>query len=257
MHKPRKRFGQHFLHDQNVIRRIIAAIAPKSNEHLIEIGPGQGALTYPVLSIAGQLDVVDIDRDLVAALHGYAARDNKLIVHEQDALEFDFAKLATSANRLRIFGNLPYNISTPMIFHLLKYSTAIADMVFMLQKEVVDRMAALAGEDDYGRLSVMVQYHCRVEALFDVSPDSFDPPPKVNSSVVRLIPYPEIPYLAKSYLNFFNLVKQAFSQRRKTLRNSLKSMLSEADWIEVKINSQARPEELTVEDFVKLSNRML
>jgi len=256
MHKPRKRFGQHFLHDQNVIRRIILAIAPKSGEHLIEIGPGQGALTFPILKMAGQLDVVEIDRDLVADLQTHATVDGRLIVHQQDALAFDFAKLAEPAKPLRIFGNLPYNISTPMIFHLLKFSAVIADMVFMLQKEVVDRIASDAGGDNYGRLSVMVQYHCRVEALFDVSPDSFDPPPKVNSSVMRLIPYPAIPFVAKDYLNFYNLVKQAFSQRRKTLRNSLRGMLSETDWQELKMNSQARPEELTVEDFVKLSNRM-
>ena len=256
MHKPRKRFGQHFLHDQNVIRHIILAIAPKSGEHLIEIGPGQGALTFPILKMAGQLDVVEIDRDLVADLQTHATLDGRLIVHQQDALKFDFSTLAESAKPLRIFGNLPYNISTPMIFHLLKFSSVIADMVFMLQKEVVDRIASDAGGDDYGRLSVMVQYHCRVEALFDVSPDSFDPPPKVNSSVMRLIPYPTIPFVAKDYLNFYNLVKQAFSQRRKTLRNSLRGMLNETDWQELKMSSQARPEELTVEDFVKLSNRM-
>lgn len=254
MHKPRKRFGQHFLRDQTIIQRIIAAIAPKARDHLVEIGPGQGALTFPILKMAGQLDVIEIDRDLVASLQ---ARPHQgiLNVHSHDALTFDFNQLEVP-KPLRIFGNLPYNISTPLIFHLLDYSSIIAEMIFMLQKEVVDRMAAGAGSDDYGRLSVMVQYHCQIAVLFDVPPQSFDPPPKVNSSVLRLMPYAVLPYPAKSYQHFFIVVKQAFSQRRKTLRNSLKGMLNEVDWDAVQIDSSLRPEQLTVEAFVKLSDRM-
>lgn len=253
MHIPRKRFGQHFLHDQNVIQKIIAAIAPKPLQHLVEIGPGQGALTFPMLKIVDQLDVVEIDRDLIAELQSKIAYHGKLTIHQSDALKFDFSTLPYSA--LRIFGNLPYNISTPLIFHLLKFSSLIVDMCFMLQKEVVDRMIAGAGQDDYGRLSVMVQYHCEVASLFDVSPNSFTPPPKVNSSIVRLVPHRTLPFPAKDYVYFAGLVKQAFSQRRKTLRNSLRDWVTTESWQQVGIDSQSRPEQLTVADFVKLSNK--
>jgi len=255
MHKPRKRFGQHFLRDQNVIQRIIAVLSPKPSEHLIEIGPGKGVLTFPILKKANQLEVIEIDRDLVTALRAYPEAQGKLIIHEQDALKFDFAKLTTPGNPLKVFGNLPYNISTPLIFHLLEYSSFISEMVFMLQKEVVDRIAAKAGDSEYGRLSVMVQYHCQVEKLFDVPAQAFDPPPKVVSSVIRLIPYAKLPFKAKEYDHFSKLVKQAFSQRRKTLRNSLKGMVNEVDWKELNMDPQWRPEELTVEDFVRLSNK--
>lgn len=252
MHKPRKRFGQHFLTDQQIIQHIIAAIAPNASQHLIEIGPGQGALTFPILKQVGQLEAVEIDRDLIALLQKQSQSYGKLIIHQQDALEFDFATLAAS-HPLRIFGNLPYNISTPLIFHLLKYTKVISDMVFMLQKEVVDRMAAAPRTNDYGRLSVMVQYHCQVESLFDVPPEAFSPPPKVDSSIVRLVPYQQLPFPAKDYVYFAEVIKQAFSQRRKTLRNSLKNWISDAGWERAGVNPQARPEELTVADFVNLS----
>jgi 16S rRNA (adenine1518-N6/adenine1519-N6)-dimethyltransferase len=254
MHRPRKRFGQHFLHDQAIIQRIIAAVAPQQSQHLVEIGPGLGALTFPLLQTINSLDVIEIDRDLIAELQAHAQA--KLIIHQQDALKFDFATLATRGS-LRVVGNLPYNISTPLIFHLLSYAAVITDMHFMLQKEVVDRMVAAADSDDYGRLSVMVQYHCQVESLFDVPPESFTPPPKVNSSVIRLIPYTTLPFPAKNYDQFAALVKQAFSQRRKTLRNSLKKMIDEAGWQQANIDPQARPEQLTVEDFVRLTSVIL
>jgi len=253
MHRPRKRFGQHFLHDSYVIDQIVKAISPKLHEHLVEIGPGQGALTFPVLKIAGHLDVIEIDRDLAQKLR---VHQDQLTIYEQDALDFDFSTLIKMSEKLRVFGNLPYNISTPLIFHLLDFAPNISDMHFMLQKEVVDRMAAAADSEDYGRLSVMVQYHCRVESLFDVFPESFDPPPKVDSSIVRLIPHDQLPYLANNYLHFSAIVKQAFSQRRKTLRNSLRRLLNADDWTALKIDPQLRPEQLTVEEFVKLSNRI-
>jgi 16S rRNA (adenine1518-N6/adenine1519-N6)-dimethyltransferase len=251
MHKPRKRFGQHFLHDQAVIQNIIAAIAPQPSQQLVEIGPGLGALTFSILPSVDALSVVEIDRDLIATLQAHPDA-KKLIIFQQDALKFDFAQLAISGP-LRVFGNLPYNISTPLIFHLLEYAAVISDMYFMLQKEVVDRMVAQVATADYGRLSVMVQYHCKAESLFDVPPESFTPPPKVNSSVVRLVPYAVLPHVAKNYEQFAGLVKQAFSQRRKTLRNSLKSWVDESGWEQVGIDSGMRPEELSVGQFVELA----
>ncbi len=252
MHKPRKRFGQNFLRDQSVIQRIVETISPKLSDHLIEIGPGLGALTFPLLKKIDKLDVIEIDRDLVLFLKNKA--EDKLTIYEQDALQFDFSSLSQKPHSLRIVGNLPYNISTPLIFHLIGYASIISDMIFMLQKEVVERMAAAVDADDYGRLSVMVQYHCLVEALFDVSPDAFNPPPQVTSTIVRLVPYEKLPHVAKNYAHFAEVVKQAFSQRRKTLRNSLKKLVSDEDWKNLKINPELRAEKLSVEDFVKISN---
>jgi 16S rRNA (adenine1518-N6/adenine1519-N6)-dimethyltransferase len=257
MHIPRKRFGQHFLNDNQIIQRIVDVIAPVPGQHIVEIGPGQGALTLPVLKIAGQLEVVELDRDLIPTLIERTQKHGTVIIHQADALRFDFGQLATDKKQLRVIGNLPYNISTPLIFHLLEYASCIIDMHFMLQKEVVDRLAAHVGSPDYGRLSIMVQYHCQVFSLFNVPPEAFHPPPKVDSSIVRLIPHHTIPFTANDYAHFANLVKQAFSQRRKTLRNSLKSMMSDEDWMRVEIDSSLRPEELSLEDYVRLSNALL
>jgi len=253
-HIPRKRFGQHFLQDESVIQHLVDVIAPRAEEHLVEIGPGQGALTFPILKLSRQLDVVELDRDLIPILNARAKEFGKLIVHEADALEFDFSQLVEKNLPLRIIGNLPYNISTPLIFHLLGFADSITDMHFMLQKEVVDRLAAAPGNSDYGRLSIMVQYHCQVTSLFDVPPDAFYPPPKVTSSIVRMLPHHTLPFTANNYFHFKNLVKQAFSQRRKTLRNCLKLLMTDEDWQKTDILPTLRPEQLSVKDYVGLSN---
>lgn len=256
MHTPRKRFGQHFLHDQEMISRIVAAIAPKDTEHLVEIGPGQGALTLPVLKLIQHMDAVELDRDLVPVLAQRALGVGDLQIHQHDVLNFDFASLQADARPLRVFGNLPYNISSPLIFHLLEYAAIISDMTFMLQKEVAERMAAAVDTREYGRLSVMVQYHCQVDLLFHVPPESFTPPPKVDSSIIRLVPYKQYPVRAKDDECFARVVKQAFSQRRKTLRNSMKTLVGDEFWARVSVSSQARAEDLTVKDFVELSDAM-
>lgn len=254
MHTPRKRFGQHFLSDQAIIQRIVASLAPQSNQHLIEIGPGQGALTLPVLRQIKALEVVELDRDLIPQLEERCDSAGRLHVYAADALEFDFASVKQDARLLRIFGNLPYNISTPLIFHLLTFSTIVEDMLFMLQKEVAERLAAEPDSDHYGRLSVMVQYHCEPQLLFDVPPQAFFPPPQVMSSIIRLVPYKKLPHVATDYAVFEKIVKQAFGQRRKTLRNSLKGMVDNPLWEKVSIHSDKRPENLSVKDFVELSN---
>lgn len=253
-HRPRKRFGQHFLHDPSVIAKIVAAIAPQAGETVVEIGPGLGALTRPLLERLGRLDVVELDRDVIPHLEADCAGRGELIVHNVDALRFDFAALSPAARGLRVCGNLPYNISTPLIFHLLEQADAIRDMHFLLQKEVVDRLAAPPGGGDYGRLSVMLQYRCRAEALFRVAPGAFSPPPKVDSAVVRLTPYESPPHRADDEALFARLVNQAFSQRRKTLRNVLKGLLSTAQIEAVGIDPGLRPETLSVAQFVALSN---
>jgi 16S rRNA (adenine1518-N6/adenine1519-N6)-dimethyltransferase len=257
MHAPRKRFGQHFLNDSQVIQRLIDVIAPKTGQHIVEIGPGQGALTIPVLAKMGKLDVVELDRDLIPILTLRCKEHGTLRVHQADALEFDFSSLEHPSGLLRIIGNLPYNISTPLLFHLLEYAAEIQDMHFMLQKEVVQRLAATVGNSHYGRLSIMVQYHCDVIALFDVPPEAFTPPPKVESSVVRLIPHKTIDFFAKDYKHFADVVRQAFNQRRKTLRNCLKTFMNDNDWAMSGINPQLRPEQLSVKDYVKLSNALV
>ncbi len=257
MHIARKRFGQHFLQDKQIIQRIVDAIMPTPEQHLVEIGPGQGALTLPVLKRIGKLDAIELDRDLIPQLKSRCAEKGELIIHQADALEFDFDSLVTDSRPLRLIGNLPYNISTPLIFHLLKYAAHITDMHFMLQKEVVDRMAARVGTSAYGRLSIMVQYHCRVTSLFQVEPSAFNPPPQVDSSIVRLIPHREFPNRAEDYDHFANLVKTAFSHRRKTLRNCLRNIVSDADWENVHIDSQLRPEQLSLSEYVKLSNLLV
>lgn len=251
---PRKRFGQHFLCDQAVIHRIIAALNPGAEDHLVEIGPGQGALTVPLLKEVRQLEVVELDRDLIAPLKERAGRHGDLTIYSADALEFDFAALKKDDRMLRVLGNLPYNISTPLIFHLLNFAPVISDMLFMLQKEVAMRLAAKANDEDYGRLSVMVQYHCQVDLLFDVPPDAFYPPPQVQSSIVRLLPFRELPFRVNDYPLFESIVKQAFGKRRKTLRNSLKDLLDDQAWTRIAISPRLRAENLSVQDFVEISN---
>jgi 16S rRNA (adenine1518-N6/adenine1519-N6)-dimethyltransferase len=250
----RKRFGQHFLKDKTTIHRIISALDIQPDDHVVEIGPGQGALTTALLQCTKQLDVIEIDRDLVQWLQENYVNCTQLHIHQADALRFDFASLAIANQPLRIVGNLPYNISTPLLFHLLKYIPTVHDITVMLQKEVVDRLVALPDTADYGRLSVMLQYACRIERLFNVSSEAFFPPPKVASSVVQLMPYatPLIPATDSAY--FSQLVTRAFSQRRKTLRNALKNWLETDVITAIGINPLVRAETLTVADFVKLSN---
>jgi len=249
-HRPRKRFGQNFLHDQQVIQQIIAAISVRETDFLVEIGPGQGALTKPLLTQISHLVAIEFDRDLVQYLQ--SQNWGELTLYQADVLKFDFAQL--NQPTLRIVGNLPYNISTPLLFHVLNYAEMVQDMVFMLQKEVVDRIVAKPNCADYGRLSVMLQYHCHVEKLFDVSPQAFNPPPKVDSSIVQLIPHPKPPVAVNNKALFDKLVAQAFTQRRKTLRNNLKPLLSSEQIEQVGINPQVRAETLNLKEFAALSN---
>ena len=245
----RKRFGQHFLHDPGVIRRIIDAVAPGASERLVEVGPGRGALTWGLLERARRLDVIEIDRDLAAALKADPRASNGLTVHVQNVLQTDFAELRGTGARLRVVGNLPYNISTPLLFRLLTQRAAIADMYFMLQKEVVDRMAAQPGTKDYGRLTVMLAAVAEVEALFDVGPGAFQPRPKVWSAVVRLRPTENPRFEMGRDGVLRTLVTAAFSHRRKTLRNSLKGLLRTEDIESCGIDPQLRPETLAPAQF--------
>jgi len=254
-HKPRKRFGQNFLVDDRVVHAIVSAISPRSDEHLVEIGPGQGVLTRRLLHECGSLDVVELDRDLVGYLRTEFTNEERLRIHSGDAMKFDYSSLATEGP-LRVIGNLPYNISTPLLFYLFEQSFCIKDMHFMLQKEVVDRLCANPGDRDYGRLSVMASYYCSMESLLDVYPESFHPQPQVTSSVVRLVPHQEKPVgIAHEVLN--RVVVAAFSQRRKTLRNALGTLFS-ADEIEsAGIAPGERAERLSLADFARLAELLL
>ena len=253
-HKARKRFGQNFLHDAGVIRRIVSCIAPRRDQHLVEIGPGRGALTRELLAALGRLDAVELDRDLIGPLQASCAPLGDLHVHSADALRFDFCQLAQPGERLRLVGNLPYNISTPLLFHLLDQAHCIDDMHFMLQKEVVERMAAEPGGKDFGRLSVMLQIQCEVFPLFDIGPGAFTPPPKVTSSLVRLRPLREPRFAIADPQVFAQLVNQAFSHRRKTLRNSLRELLGPDQMLALGVDPGQRPERLPLEAFVALAN---
>ncbi|CAC9441559.1 16S rRNA (adenine(1518)-N(6)/adenine(1519)-N(6))-dimethyltransferase RsmA [bacterium endosymbiont of Bathymodiolus sp. 5 South] len=243
-HKARKRFGQNFLTDNRVIERIVATIAPKFNDNLLEIGPGQGAMTLPLLECVKQLNVIEIDKDLIVMLRNLN-KDN-LIIHQGDALKFDLSTLTTP---LRVVGNLPYNISSPLLFHLLENRDKVVDMTFMLQKEVVERMVAENGSKTYGRLSVMIQAFFEVELVFIVPPESFEPAPKVDSAIVYLKPL--TPSKVSNTELFEKIVKAAFSQRRKTLGNCLKSLLLQN---QTTIDLSQRAEMLKVEDFIVLTN---
>ena len=253
-HKARKRFGQNFLHDHGIIRRIVACIAPKKGQRIVEIGPGKGALTEGIISVTERMDVVELDRDLIPILKVNLFRYPDLTVHEADAMKFDFASLATDEQGIRVVGNLPYNISTPLIFHLLSQASVIEDMHFMLQKEVVDRLAARPGDNLYGRLSVMAQYYCAVESLFIVGPESFDPAPKVDSAIVRMTPHKTMPHTVADIKKLEDMVRIGFHQRRKTLRNNYKGVLDNDDFAALNIDPSLRPERLDVEDFVKITN---
>jgi 16S rRNA (adenine1518-N6/adenine1519-N6)-dimethyltransferase len=253
--QPRKRFGQNFLHDQNVIARILGAIRPRPGDNLVEIGPGQGAISQGLLQGAGRLVAVELDRDLIQGLQEKLQGLGELELHNADALRFDFRPLA-ARGPLRLIGNLPYNISTPLLFHLLTLGPLAQDMHLMLQKEVVERMAASPGGKDYGRLSVMLQARAEVLPLFDVAPGAFWPVPKVESSVVRVRPYAQSPYRIGSEADFARLVAAAFSQRRKTLANCLKGVLSAAEIQAQDIDPKARAETLSIADFVRLANRL-
>jgi 16S rRNA (adenine1518-N6/adenine1519-N6)-dimethyltransferase len=246
--RARKRFGQHFLHDPAIIRRIVDAVAPRAAQHLVEIGPGRGALTQLLFAAAGALDVIEIDRDLAALLREKYLGEAGFALHEADALKFDFTALARARGApLRIVGNLPYNISTPLLFHLLTSATVIADMHVMLQREVVDRLVALPGGGDYGRLTVMLAPWVRIERLFDIGPGAFQPPPRVWSAMVRLT-VRRTPSFAVSP-HYAAVVAAAFGQRRKTLRNALKGVVSSAAIDACKLDGSARAETLAPEAF--------
>lgn len=256
-HIAKKRFGQNFLIDQGVINQLIAAINPVNEQTIIEIGPGLGALTKALLRHINTLHVVEIDRDIVQWMQSEYRKppyaDQHLTIHHVDALKFDFSTLG---NKLRVVGNLPYNISTPILFHLLTQLDHIADMHFMLQKEVVERMVARPSTPAYGRLSVMLQYHLQMDYLLTVPPDAFDPAPKVESAFVRCRPYGNVPFVAKDTVLFAELVLAAFSQRRKTIRNTLKPFLSASDYMQLEIDAQSRAENLSVAQFVSIANHL-
>ena len=252
-HIPRKRFSQNFLVDSQVVHNIVRAILPLKNDLLVEIGPGLGALTKPLLSSLNHLHVIEIDRDIVARLQ----QENtvkELTVHSSDALKFDFFTLGTN---LRVVGNLPYNISTPILFHLSKFSKNICDMHFMLQKEVVDRMVALPSTSSYGRLSIMLQSHFEMERLFTVPPESFLPIPKVQSAIVRMIPLKQKMVDENKEVLFSTIVAAAFSQRRKTLRNTLQDYLKPGDFETLKIEPRLRAENLSISQFVAITNHLI
>jgi 16S rRNA (adenine1518-N6/adenine1519-N6)-dimethyltransferase len=251
---PRKRFGQHFLHDPSAIARIVSAIAPAPGQHLVEIGPGLGAITRPVLEAVGDLDVIELDRDLIPELRAHCGEAGELRIHQADALKFDLVELAGD-RQLRVIGNLPYNISTPLLFHLLLARDAIVDMHFMLQKEVVDRMVAQPGGKTYGRLSVMLQAHCEMRRLFDVKPGAFRPPPKVMSAIVRLEPHRRAAFPIPDPARFAEVVQRAFGQRRKTLRNALKGLVDPTGFEAAGVDPSARAETLPPAAFGRLAER--
>jgi len=252
-HRARKRFGQHFLADPGVIDGIIRAVNATKDDIVVEIGPGQGAITTALAASAGHLHAVELDRDLVRRLRHQYDSNPTVTIHEADALAFDFSTLG---NRLRIVGNLPYNISTPLLFHLLKYRDRIIDMHFMLQKEVVDRMAAGPGSKTYGRLGIMLGCHLHIESLFDVDKSAFEPPPEVTSAVVRLDPLPPGSYDIADERLLSTIVTHAFMKRRKTIRNSLKDHAEAADFSAVGIDSGLRPEQISIQEYVELSNHL-
>jgi len=254
-HVARKRFGQHFLHDAGILRRIVEAIAPRPEDRLVEIGPGEGALTLPLLRACGHLTAIELDRDLIASLAARAREVGDLNIISADVLTVDFSELA-SDSKLRVAGNLPYNISTPILFHCLDHAGAIRDMHFMLQKEVVDRMAAPPGSKTYGRLSVMLQLRCTVEPLFKVPPGAFRPPPKVDSAIVRLTPLPThaLPDADRGMID--RLVRAAFGQRRKTLSNALRDLATAKQIDAAGIDPRARAEQLAPSAFVALAQTL-
>lgn len=252
-HNPRKRFGQHFLCDQQIIEDIINVIAPQKNDLMFEIGPGLGALTQHLLPCLNQLHAVEIDRDIIPQLEKSCGHLGDLIIHQADILKFDFSPYSAE-RKLRIIGNLPYNISTPIIFHLLKSISSIIDIHIMLQLEVAKRLVAPVGGKDYSRLSVMTQYFCDISLLLTVPAEAFDPPPQVNSAIVRLKPREEVSESATDIECLGKVVTTAFNQRRKTLGNALKTLFTAQQMLDLEIDPQLRPERISVKEYVKLSN---
>lgn len=248
--KARKRFGQNFLIDLNIITKLVQNIGLKRDDVVVEIGPGLGGLTRPVLKEIDHITVIELDRDLIPILSVLSDID----IVNQDVLTFDFTELRKDDKKIRVIGNLPYNISTPIIFHLLKYCAEIQDMHFMLQKEVVERITATPDDSNYGRLSVMVQRYCKAEPLILIAPNAFDPAPKVMSQFMRLIPYEGNPFGILSDEDFYELVKMAFSMKRKTLKNNLKSLMTEAEILSCDIDPSIRAEKLPIEAFTRLAN---
>jgi 16S rRNA (adenine1518-N6/adenine1519-N6)-dimethyltransferase len=253
-HKARKRFGQNFLNDPYIIDGIVSAINPQPGENIVEIGPGLGALTEPVARQVDKLTVVELDRDLAERLRHNPVLKDKLTIHEGDAMKFDFNLLVKPNNKLRIFGNLPYNISTPLMFHLFEFHKDVQDMHFMLQKEVVNRLCAGPGSKTYGRLTVMAQYYCKVVPVLEVPPTAFVPPPKVDSAVVRLVPYETLPFPTTNMQWLERVCREGFNQRRKTVRNCYKSLLSVEQLEALGITPSLRPENLTLQQFVAMAN---
>ena len=255
-HKPRKRFGQNFLHDQNVLAQMVQAINPTSGEHLVEIGPGEGALTIPLLTLHGKLTAIELDRDLAPALKKKCQPTGQLQLFQGDAMKFDYARLASTTDKIRIIGNLPYNISTPILFHLSNHASIIEDMHVLLQKEVANRITATPGNKQYGRLSVMMQVIFNATHLFNVEPDAFRPPPKVQSTFIRLSPHQQPVVQLKHKENLSHVVSAAFSQRRKTLRNSLQTLLDTRQIKQADIDPTRRAETLTLQEFSRLANML-
>ncbi len=260
-HQAKKRFGQNFLIDQTIIQTLISAIQPQADDLMVEIGPGLGALTKPLLAHLKHLHLIEIDRDIIQWMQQHYPTE-QITIHASDVLKFDFslfsqqapAEQTSAARKLRVVGNLPYNISSPILFHLLPHLNHIQDMHFMLQKEVVERIVAQPSSPEYGRLSVMLQYDLQMEYLVTVPGAAFDPAPKVESAFVRCVPYAQPPHRANNHAQFAKVVSCAFSQRRKTLRNTLKPLLNDADFAALNLDSQLRAENLSVAQFVAISN---
>ncbi len=256
VHRARKRFGQHFLHDKNIIAKILRAIDITEGEDFLEIGPGQGALTFPLLQLCKKLTAVELDRDLIPVLNSQASKYGELEIINADILNFELDTLPGD-QPFRIVGNLPYNISTPLMFHLLKSIHRIQDMHFMVQKEVAQRIVARVGDDHYGRLSIMMQYQCDCQYLFEVAPGCFTPPPKVDSAIIRLLPQSLPRFDVGDRSLFSKIVQTAFGQRRKTISNSLKKIVTPEIFERCKIDRRLRAENLQGQDFARLTRALL
>ena len=253
-HKARKRFGQNFLHDEHVIEGIVRAIGPKEGENLLEIGPGLGAITEPVAELTDKLNVVELDKDLAERLLTHPFMGKKLNLYQADALQFDFNQVIDPERKLKVFGNLPYNISTPLLFHLYEFLDGIENMHFMLQKEVVNRMCAAPNSKAYGRLSIMTQYYCKTIPVIEVPPTAFIPAPKVDSAVIRLVPKPHDERNQANPATLNRVCQEAFNQRRKTLRNSLSNIMTVDDMVALEIDPTRRAENLSLQQYIKIAN---
>ncbi len=252
--RSRKRFGQHFLTDETVLEQLVAAIGISPQDHFIEIGPGRGALTQYLVALANQVDAIEIDRDLCDYLKTQFHDVKNLNIYNQDVLKFNWSTLVKSKSNQRLVGNLPYNITTPLLFKLFKLNQYVKDMHFLLQKEVVDRLTAPAGSTEYSRLTVMAQYYAQLTPILYVDADAFTPPPKVQSAFLRIVPYSELPYQALDLTMFEEIVREAFTHRRKTLANSLRKYFTSVQLEQLNIDPACRPQQVTVENFVKISN---